>query len=235
LYHQSTAVFTLPLITSKIQPDGQSPGRRKALPVEVARSSKTVVPTTLLVFSSPSYRPKDRDPSRVATFCPPAVTTSNSGSGGVPDLNRSGSASVLQLSRGRAQVASPSPTPGTPRSHCARQHHYTMDPRQEYRHLRTRIHSNSNNNTSTTMSARRTRDEENEERRPGTAPRGTKLPPSSAPPLLAALHARPAALRRAHRRCSATSAAIWPRQGPPPPHRSAAARHHRAPDATLRR
>ena len=84
-----------------VQPGGQSPGRRKALPVEAARSCKTAVPTTLLVFSSPGHRPKGRDRSRVAPFCPPVATTSNSGSGGMPDLNRSGSASVLQQSQGR--------------------------------------------------------------------------------------------------------------------------------------
>jgi hypothetical protein len=54
--------------------------------------------------------------------------------------------------------------------------------------------------------------------RPRTAPRGTKLPPSSAPPLPAALHARPAALRRAHRRCSATGAAVCPAPGQEPHH-----------------
>ena len=94
-----------------IQPDGQSLGRRKALPVEAARSCKTVVPTTLLVFSSTFYRPKGRDRSRAAPFCPPVATTSNSGSGGMPDLNRSGSASVQQQSRGREHKSPLRPLP----------------------------------------------------------------------------------------------------------------------------
>ena len=46
------------------------------------------------------------------------------------------------------------------------------------------------------------------QRRPRTAPKGTKLPPSSAPPLPAALSVPPAALGRAQRRRSATGAAV---------------------------
>ena len=62
------------------------------------------------------------------------------------------------------------------------------------------------------------------QRRPRTAPKGTKLPPSSAPPMPACLLAHPAALQRAQRRHSATGAAVWPRQGPPQPYRSASGR-----------
>ena len=63
-----------------------------------------------------------------------------------------------------------------------------------------------------------------EQRGPGTAPKGTKLPSSSAPAPPAALPAHPAAIRRTQRRRSATGAAVGPRQGPPPPHRSAGGR-----------
>ena len=200
--------------------------------MEAARSCKTVVPTTLLVFSSLFYRPKGRDRSRVAPFCPSVATTNNSGSSGMPYLNRSGSASVLTaLARERAQVASPPPTPGTLRSHPARQHHCTIDHRQEFRHLSARIHSNSINNTSTTMPARHTRDQENEERRPRTAPKGTKHQPQLRP----AAACRPARLpcdpptraappqRHGRRRMTAARTA------------AAAQERRRAPDAMLRR
>jgi hypothetical protein len=100
-----------PVDRIKLQPADQSPGRRKALPMEVAGISNTVVATTLLFFSSPVYRPKGRDRSRVALFRPPIATTSSSSSDGVPDLNRSRSASVLQQSRGRERKSLLPPLP----------------------------------------------------------------------------------------------------------------------------
>ena len=73
------------------------------------------------------------------------------------------------------------------------------------------------------------RTEKDERQRPRTAPKGTKLPPSSNPPLPAALSVPPTALRRAQRCRSATGATPRPRQGPPPPpHRSSASGHCRA-------
>ena len=124
----------------------------------------------------------------------------------------------------RAQVASPSPTPCTPRAHSARQHHYRSIIERnagtcERRYIATAPTAPQPQWQSATHAIRKMSSAGRGRRR--KAPR---ISPSSAPPLSAALHAHHAALGRAQRRRSATGATIWPRQGPPPPQGAAAGR-----------
>ena len=231
-----------PVDRIKIQPDGQSPGRRKALPVEVARSFKTVVPTTLLVFSSPFSRPKGRDRSRLAHFCLPVATTSSSGSGGVPDSNRSGSASVLQHSRARERKSPLPPLPLVLPELIARANTATRSI------LDRNAGTCERGYTATAPTAPQPQWQsathaikENEERRPGTAPKGTKhqpqLRPAAAgrparppcgPPTRAASPLRHGCRRRAAARPGAATQERWralgaalrrqlPREPYPPP------------------
>ena len=152
-------VSALPLIASKfsLTPTNSSPESpsRGSCPKHRTCNPNNAARRLLARFSPKGSRSKL---SRTALSACRKINSS--GSGGVPDLNRSVERVDGDLNssheREREQVASRPPKPRTVRAYRARQHRDTLDSRQKDRHLGTAIHNSSNSNSSATKSERHT-------------------------------------------------------------------------------